>query len=97
MVVNNFNTVLGEQLYIVGDVVELGANDNHKALGPIFNAQTQSIAQYPNWFYDVNLPINKTINCHLVKKDSSGKVLWTSPETYTIKTDSKAQTISLKK
>nr|WP_269205706.1 carbohydrate-binding module family 20 domain-containing protein [Streptococcus equi] len=74
MVVNNFNTVLGEQLYIVGDVVELGANDNHKALGPIFNA-TQSIAQYPNWFYDVNLPINKTINCHLVKKDSSGKVL----------------------
>ncbi|WP_269206833.1 hypothetical protein, partial [Streptococcus equi] len=36
------------------------------------------------------MPINKTINCHLVKKDSSGKVLWTSPETYTIKTDSKA-------
>ncbi|HEL0238070.1 TPA: IPT/TIG domain-containing protein [Streptococcus equi subsp. zooepidemicus] len=96
LVVNDFNTVLGEQLYIVGDVVELGANDNHKALGPIFNA-TQSIAKYPNWFYDVNLPINKTINCHLVKKDSSGKVLWTSPETYTIKTDSKAQTISLKK
>ncbi|MGT2932770.1 alpha-amylase family glycosyl hydrolase [Streptococcus catagoni] len=95
LMVNNFETQPGEQLYIVGDAFELGANDNSRAIGPMFN-NTASIAKYPNWFFDVNLPINQSINCKLVKKDSNGNALWTSNDTYTIKTKDQAETIIVK-
>ncbi|AGM98512.1 alpha-amylase family glycosyl hydrolase [Streptococcus iniae] len=95
LMVNHFETSPGEQLYLLGDVFELGANDSKNAIGPIFN-DTASIAKYPNWFYDVNLPINKDIHIKLVKKNSNGEISWTSPETYTIRTNSEAQTITVK-
>ncbi|OFI49579.1 alpha-amylase [Floricoccus tropicus] len=94
LMVNNFNTNLGEELYIVGDVAELGMNKLEDAVGPIFNG-TESIAKYPNWFYDVNLPVNKTITCRLVKKDGQGNILWTS-NSYVIKTGDKAATLYIK-
>ncbi|EQL79434.1 starch-binding domain protein [Streptococcus pyogenes UTSW-2] len=74
----------------------MGANDAKNAVGPLFN-NTQTIAKYPNWFFDTHLPINKEIAVKLVKKDSIGNVLWTSPETYSIKTGHEAQTITIKK
>ncbi|HEQ8612340.1 TPA: alpha-amylase AmyA [Streptococcus pyogenes] len=96
LLINDFKTVPGEQLYLMGDVFEMGANDAKNAVGPLFN-NTQTIAKYPNWFFDTHLPINKEIAVKLVKKDSIGNVLWTSPETYSIKTGHEAQTITIKK
>ncbi|MGL6299556.1 carbohydrate-binding module family 20 domain-containing protein [Streptococcus iniae] len=93
--VNHFETSPGEQLYLLGDVFELGANDSKNAIGPIFN-DTASIAKYPNWFYDVNLPINKDIHIKLVKKNSNGEISWTSPETYTIRQTLKHKRLPLK-
>lgn len=74
LLINDFKTVPGEQLYLMGDVFEMGANDAKNAVGPLFN-NTQTIAKYPNWFFDTHLPINKEIAVKLVKKDSIGNVL----------------------
>ncbi|MEO5301344.1 carbohydrate-binding module family 20 domain-containing protein [Enterococcus cecorum] len=54
-------------------------------MGPLFNS-TQSIAQYPNWFIDVNLPKNELIEYKFVKKDLSGKVIWESGTNHVIQT-----------
>ncbi|MBM9832232.1 IPT/TIG domain-containing protein, partial [Enterococcus faecalis] len=50
IIVDNAMTIPGENLYIVGNVAELGNWDTNKAIGPLFNA-TATIAQYPSWFY----------------------------------------------
>ncbi|KHD44749.1 alpha-amylase family glycosyl hydrolase [Streptococcus hongkongensis] len=96
LMVNNFKTDHGEQLYLLGDVFELGGNDHRNAVGPLFN-NTKSVANYPNWFFDVNLPSHTDIKLKLVKKDKNGNVLWTSPEDYIIHTGDKAETIAVKK
>lgn len=81
----NITTDWGENVYIVGNVEELGNWDVTKAVGPLFNS-TQSIAQYPNWFIDVNLPKNELIEYKFVKKDLSGKVIWESGTNHVIQT-----------
>lgn len=92
--VNNFNTNWGEQLYILGNVSELGGGRSEYAVGPLFN-NTASIASYPNWFYDVSLPVNTTITYQFVKKDSYGNVLWVG-ENRSFTTGEQADTIILK-
>ncbi|CRH94614.1 Cyclomaltodextrin glucanotransferase precursor [Chlamydia trachomatis] len=94
MKINNLSTSWGEQLYLVGNVPELGGGDVNKAIGPLFN-QTQSIASYPNWFYDVSLPSNTDIQYQFVKKDSNGNVAWKS-DYNRFKTEDKATTVTLK-
>ena len=81
----NITTDWGENVYIVGNVEELGNWDVTKAVGPLFNS-TQSIAQYPNWFIDVNLPKNELIEYKFVKKNLSGKVIWESGKNHVIQT-----------
>lgn len=92
--INNLSTSWGEQLYLVGNIPELGGGDVNKAIGPLFN-QTQSIASYPNWFYDVSLPSNTDIQYQFVKKDSNGDVAWKS-DYNSFKTEDKATTVTLK-
>ncbi|WP_279292300.1 carbohydrate-binding module family 20 domain-containing protein [Enterococcus cecorum] len=85
----NIKTTWNENVYVVGNVEELGNWDVNKAVGPMFNA-TQSIAQYPNWFIDLNLPKNRAIEYKLIKKDSSGKVIWESGSNHKIHTSNTA-------
>lgn len=85
----NIKTTWNENVYVVGNVEELGNWDVNKAVGPMFNA-TQSIAQYPNWFIDLNLPTNRAIEYKLIKKDSSGKVIWESGSNHKIHTSNTA-------
>lgn len=75
--VNNATTDYGTNIYLVGNVYELGNWDATKAIGPLFNS-TSTIGMYPTWFCDVNVPAGKTIEYKFIKKDASGKVIWES-------------------
>ena len=84
-IVNNATTSYGTNVYLVGNVYELGNWDTARAVGPCFNA-TESIASYPSWFYDVNVPAGATIEFKFVKLDGNGNVTWESGanHTYTV-------------
>lgn len=71
-VVNNANTAIGENLYLSGDVGELGTWNASNAIGSMFNAV---VYQYPTWYYDVSVPAGKTINFKFIKKNGT-TVTW---------------------
>lgn len=91
LIADNAQTLPGENLYVVGNVSELGNWDANKAIGPMFNA-TASIAQYPSWFYDINLPKNKNIEYKFIKKNKDGQIIWESGENHKITSSEEAQT-----
>ncbi|MFC4769308.1 alpha-amylase family glycosyl hydrolase [Effusibacillus consociatus] len=80
-VVNNANTVFGENVYLVGNVSELGNWNTANAIGPIFN---QVVYQYPTWYYDVSVPAGTPLEFKFIKKNGS-TVTWEggSNHTYT--------------
>ncbi|MFX0538876.1 alpha-amylase family glycosyl hydrolase [Ornithinimicrobium sp. Y1847] len=67
----NATTSPGEEIFVVGDVPELGSWDPDKAIGPFFNPE------YPNWFLPVSLPGGQAVEFKFIKKSSSG-VVWES-------------------
>lgn len=71
-VVKNANTTIGENLFLSGDVGELGAWNTSNAIGSMFNAV---LYQYPTWYYDVSVPAGKTINFKFFKKNGA-TVTW---------------------
>lgn len=70
-------TNYGQNIYLIGNCIELGSWDTDKAVGPFFNA-TNSIASYPDWFFDVSVPAGQKIEFKFIKKDGSGNVVWES-------------------
>ena len=64
--VNNATTNYGVNVYIVGNVPELGAWDVSKAIGPLFN-DTPTIGVYPTWFFDISVPADTKIEYKFVK------------------------------
>lgn len=89
--VNNATTSYGSNVYIVGNVAELGNWDTAKAIGPFFN-NTSTIGAYPTWFYDINVPAGTTIQYKFIKKDASGNVVWEGGSNHTITTPSSGTT-----
>jgi hypothetical protein len=85
-VVNNATTVFGENVYLVGDVGELGAWDTSKAIGPMFN---QVVYANPTWYYDVSVPAGKTINFKFIKKNGS-TITWEGGSNHTFTTPANA-------
>ena len=75
--VNNATTEYGVNVYIVGNVPELGSWDTSKAIGPLFN-DTPTIGVYPTWFYDISVPANTQIEFKFIKIDGAGNVTWES-------------------
>lgn len=78
-VVNNATTSLGQNVFLTGNVSELGNWDPAKAIGPMYN---QVVYQYPNWYYDVSVPAGKTIEFKFLKNQappSLGKAEATIP------------------
>lgn len=71
-VVNNANTLLGENVYLSGDVGELGSWNPSNAIGSMFNTV---LYKYPTWYYDVSVPAGKTINFKFLKKNGT-TVTW---------------------
>ena len=86
-VVNDATTDPGENVYLVGNVHELGNWDTSRAVGPFFN---QVVHEYPNWYYDVNLPKDRNVEFKFIKKDGSGNVTWESGSNRTYATPSSA-------
>ncbi|NKE37741.1 alpha-amylase [Natronococcus sp. JC468] len=74
-IVDEAETEPGENVYIVGDVHELGEWDTDRAVGPFFN---EVVYEYPAWYYDVNVPAGTTVAFKFVKIDESGEVTWES-------------------
>jgi hypothetical protein len=83
--VNNATTELGQNVYLVGNVGELGAWDPARAIGPLFNS-TSTIGVYPTWFYDASVPSGASLEFKFIKMDSGGNVVWEqgANHTYTV-------------
>lgn len=80
--VTNATTAWGQNLYISGNIAELGNWAPVSAAGPA------SCPNYPTWQLTVSLPAGKAIEFKAIKKDSSGNVVWQSGsnKTYTVPT-----------
>ena len=85
-VVNNAYAVYGENVYLAGNVTELGNWDTGKAIGPMFNTV---VYQYPTWYYDVSVPAGTALQFKFIKKNGA-TVTWEggSNHTYTVPTNS---------
>ncbi|WP_411170255.1 alpha-amylase family glycosyl hydrolase [Clostridium sp. MB05] len=85
-VVKNATTNLGENLYLVGSVPELGSWNASKAIGALYN---QVVYKYPTWYYDVSVPAGTRIEYKFIKKNGT-LVTWESGNNhvYTVPTNS---------
>ena len=68
------DTVMGENIYIVGNIPELGNWDPDKCTEAMLNPN------YPEWFLPVSVPAGTTIEFKFIKKDANGTVTWESGE-----------------
>ncbi len=66
----NKTTSMGQNLYIVGSLPELGGWDPDKASEAMMNPS------YPEWFLPVSVPAGTTFEFKFIMKDSSGNVTW---------------------
>lgn len=91
-IVQNATTEYGQNVYLVGNCVELGNWDTSKAVGPFYNA-TETIASYPDWFFDVSVPEGYNLEFKFIKKDAAGNVIWESGtnHAYTVPTGATSQ------
>lgn len=76
------NTSYGENIYMVGNIPELGNWDVNKCTEAMLNPN------YPEWFLPVSVPAGKTIEFKFIKKDATGKVTWESGGNRTITSSS---------
>ncbi len=91
-IAKNATTEYGQNVYLVGNCVELGNWDTSKAIGPFYNA-TETIASYPDWFFDVSVPEGYNLEFKFIKKDAAGNVIWESGSNhvYTVPTGTTGQ------
>lgn len=91
-IVKNASTEYGQSIYLVGNCLELGNWDVSKAVGPFYNA-TETIAAYPDWFFDVSVPKGFDLEYKFIKKDAAGNVVWESGANhkYTVPADTTGQ------
>ncbi len=71
-------TNFGEEIYIVGNIPQLGEWDPNRSIGPL-----KPLA-YPNWEIEVDLPANTFFEFQWIKK-RNGKILEWSPDKYWMK------------
>ena len=94
-IVKDATTEYGQNVYIVGNCLELGNWDASKAVGPFYNA-TATIASYPDWFFDITVPENYNLEFKFIKKDADGNVVWESGtnHVYTVPTGTTGQVLA---
>ena len=71
-------TNYGENIYIVGNIPELGSWDPNHCTEAMLNPN------YPEWFLPVSVPAGTTIEFKFIKKDAQGNVIWEGGENRTI-------------
>ena len=67
-------TNYGENIYIVGNIPELGNWDPDNCTEALLNPN------YPEWFLPVSVPAGTQIEFKFIKKDSTGAITWESGE-----------------
>jgi len=67
----NATTVVGQDIYVAGDIAALGGWNTSQAL-------KLSAASYPVWQLDVALPAGTAFQYKYIRKDTSGTVTWES-------------------
>lgn len=65
-------TQWGENIYIVGNIPELGNWDPNNCTEAMLNPN------YPEWFLSVSVPAGTRIEFKFIKKDASGNITWES-------------------
>ncbi|GFN33045.1 alpha-amylase family glycosyl hydrolase [Paenibacillus xylaniclasticus] len=70
-IVNHAYTEDDEQIYLMGNVVELGNWDPQKAIGPFFR---KVLYQYPSWYCDASIPAGKHLEFKLFKRKFTGEI-----------------------
>lgn len=75
-------TNYGENIYIVGNVPELGSWDQDKCTEALLNPN------YPEWFLPVSVPAGTEIQFKFIKKDANGNVTWESGDNRVITSSS---------
>lgn len=81
-VVQNATTSLGEQVYLTGNVSELGNWTPAQAIGPMYN---QVLYSYPTWYFDVSVPAGTPLEFKFLKKKGS-TVTWETGDNHTFTT-----------
>jgi glycosidase len=66
----NATTVSGQNIYVSGNIAELGNWDTTKTPEAFLNPN------YPDWFLPVSVPKGTTIQFKFIKKDGAGNVIW---------------------
>ena len=66
------NTNYGENIYVVGNIPELGSWNVDNC------SEALMCPNYPEWYMPVSVPAGKTIEFKFIKKDSNGNVTWES-------------------
>ena len=72
----------GENVYIVGNIPELGNWDVDECTEAMLNPE------YPEWYLPVSVPAGTTIEFKFIKKDASGNVTWESGDNRVITSSS---------
>ena len=75
-------TSYGENIYIVGNVPELGSWDPDKCTEALLNPN------YPEWFLPVSVPAGTEIQFKFIKKDANGNITWESGDNRVITSSS---------
>lgn len=76
------NTTMGEKIYIVGNIPELGSWEPNNCTEAMLNPN------YPEWFLPVSVPAGTQIEFKFIKKDANGTVTWESGENRVITSSS---------
>jgi alpha-amylase len=78
--VRNATTVMGQNVYLIGNIPGLGNWNVSQAFGP------GNTASYPHWGFTVNLPVGTTFEYKAIKRDAANNVIWESGanRTYTV-------------
>lgn len=70
--IKNDKTAFGEQIYIIGDIKELGNWNPENAVGPF------SCPDWPVWEFKIKLPANQVIEFKFITKDDKRNIKWES-------------------
>lgn len=83
VVVKNAYTDYASQVYMSGNVYELGEWEVNRAAGPFYN---NIVYRYPSWYCDISLPADYEVEFKLFKRNKSGTVVWEKGVTHLYRT-----------
>ncbi|WP_019912618.1 alpha-amylase family glycosyl hydrolase [Paenibacillus sp. HW567] len=73
LVVKSIHTDYASQVFVTGNVYELGEWEAGRAAGPFYN---HIVYRYPTWYCDISLPADCRIELKFLLRSNSGTVRW---------------------